>query len=282
MTSPSTTGLKAHVYTSASREFGRHGQTFSPTTATLVTGERDAVLIDAQFIPSEIDALGEMIEKTGKRLTSIYVTHAHLDHYLGLGQLHERFPGAKAVTTKAVLAAINETHDAQMGLWQAMFGDASAEATLMPAALDGDTIELEGEEVKVIEIGQGDIAPSTIVHFPSIDTVVAGDVAYNRIHPMLALGGPAEWKAWIASLDQIDALDPKTVIAGHKAPDASDDDVATIVEGTRDYIREFGEAVASSSDDKEVVETIKRKYPDYGNLTTLLFSARAAMSQGGA
>ena len=273
--------LQTHVFTAAAREFGRHGQTFSPTTSTLVTGESDAVLIDAQFIASEISALGDMIEQTGKRLTSIYVTHAHADHYLGLGQLQQRFPGARAVTTAPVLAAINETLDGQVKQWEAMFGDAVAEPSLLPAPLDGDVIDLVGQELRVIEVGQGDISPSTIVHVPSIDAVIAGDVAYNRIHLMLALSGPEQWQAWIESVDQIERLGPKTVVAGHKAPDAGDEDVATILDGTRAYIRDFRDAVAASANADEVVETMRAKYDDYGNLTTLIVSASAAFPRAG-
>jgi hypothetical protein len=58
----------------------------------------------------------------------------------------------------------------------------------------------------VIEVGQGDIAPSAVLHIPSLDAVVAGDVAYNQIHLMLALGRPAEWDKWIASIRIIVAL----------------------------------------------------------------------------
>jgi glyoxylase-like metal-dependent hydrolase (beta-lactamase superfamily II) len=275
---PSTTRLQTHVFTAAARDFGRHGQTFSPTTATLVTGQMEAVLIDAQFIESEIAALGDMIEQTGTRLTTIYVTHAHADHYLGIGQLQKRFPDAQPVTTPAVAAAITDTLDDQMTQWRAMFGDAVAEPTLLPSPLEGNTIDLEGQELRIVEVGQGDIAPSTVVHIPSIDTVVTGDVAYNRIHPMLALSGPKQWDAWIASIDQIQGLHPKTVVAGHKAPHASDDEPATILNGTRDYIRGFRDAVATSNSWQEVVEIVTANYPDYGNLTTLLVSARAAFA----
>jgi len=54
----------------------------------------------------------------------------------------------------------------------------------------GDRVE--GHELRVIEVGQGDIAPSAVLHIPSLDAIVAGDVAYNQIHQMLALGGSAE------------------------------------------------------------------------------------------
>jgi glyoxylase-like metal-dependent hydrolase (beta-lactamase superfamily II) len=268
--------LRTHVFTGATREFGRAGKTWSPTTSTLVAGETEAVLIDTQHIKFEVSALGDMIEQTGKRLTTIYITHGHLDHYLGLRQLLQRFPDARPVATASVVAEIKATMDEQDKQWQARFGDDVDKAGIVPEPLDGNVMELEGHELRVIET-QGDIAPNAIVHIPSIDTVIGGDVVYNRIHMMLALTGPAEWQAWIESIDRIAGLGAKTIIAGHKRPDASDDDLATILDGSRGYIRDFRDAVAASSTAEEVVEIMQAKYEDYGNLTTLEFSARAAL-----
>jgi glyoxylase-like metal-dependent hydrolase (beta-lactamase superfamily II) len=269
-------GLQTHVFTSAARAFGRHGQTFSPTTSTLVVGRTEVVLIDAQFIRDEVNALGDTIERIGKTLTTIYITHGHADHYFGIGQLLSRFPQARPVATAPVLAYIEASHDAQVEQWQAMFGDAVSAATVVPSPLDGHVIGLDDSELRVIEVGQGDIAPSTIVHIPSIDAVIAGDVVHNRIHLMLALGGLARWREWIDSIDRIAALGAKTIVAGHKQPDASDHDIATILDGSRRYIHDFRETVDASTTAKEVVETMKAKYADYGNLTTLMVSAKAA------
>jgi hypothetical protein len=72
----------------------------------------------------------------------------------------------------------------------------------------------------VIEVGQGDIAPSAVLRIPALDAVVAGDVADNQIHQMLALGGPAEWDKWIASIGMIERLHPRIFVAGHKKPEA--------------------------------------------------------------
>jgi glyoxylase-like metal-dependent hydrolase (beta-lactamase superfamily II) len=92
--------FQTHVYTSAARVIGGDpNRTFSPATSTLVTGDREAVLIDAQYTESEVSALGDMIEQTGKQLTSIFITHGHYDHYYGLGQLVARFPDARPVAT---------------------------------------------------------------------------------------------------------------------------------------------------------------------------------------
>src|SRR2546427_13047581 len=68
-------GLQALVYTSPMHEFDGGRGTFSPTTSTLIVGQREAVLIDAQFMASDVAALGDMIEDSGKELTAIYITH---------------------------------------------------------------------------------------------------------------------------------------------------------------------------------------------------------------
>ncbi|MBH0777923.1 MBL fold metallo-hydrolase [Nocardia bovistercoris] len=275
------TRLRTHVFVALAREVRGGPATFAPTTATLVTGEHEAVLIDTQFIDTEVAALGEFIENTGKRLTTIYITHAHADHYLGLDALTRRFPDARAATTAAVAAAIEATLDDQIRQWRDWFGPDITAPAVLPTALDGDVIDLEGHPLRVIEIGQGDIAPSTVVHIPSIDTVIAGDIAYNRIHPMLAFTGPDEWKSWIDSIDTIRQLAPRTVIAGHKAPGADDNDVDAILDGTRDYIRDFHDVVTKSTNADQVVAALTAKYPDYGNVTTLVVSARAAFASTG-
>jgi hypothetical protein len=142
-------------------------------------------------------------------------------------------------------------------------------------------IEIEGQELRILEVGQGDIPDSTVVHIPSIDTVIAGDVAYNKIHLMLALCSGEQMGRWIESLDAIERLRPKTVIAGHRELDADDSDIATVIGGTRCYIRDFRAAVKTSTSARELVDTLAERYPDYGNLTTLLTSARAHFPRAG-
>ena len=111
---------------------------------------------------------------------------------------------------------------------------------------------------------------ATVVHIPALDAVIVGDVGYHQIHQMLGLGGPAEWDAWIASVDAIERLKPRTVVVGHKIPGSSDDEVGEILDGTRAYIRDFAEAAKSPSTADEIVAAMTAKYPDRGNLTTLL------------
>ena len=76
---------------------------WSPITATLISGERDAVLVDALLTGDQAERLADRVEASGKNLTTVYVTHGHGDHWFGLGVLLRRFPTARAVATAAVL-----------------------------------------------------------------------------------------------------------------------------------------------------------------------------------
>ena len=227
---PSTDGqLRTHVFIAPMREFGSEGKHWSPCASTLVTGETEAVLTDTGHIKSDVSELGDMIEQTGKRLTTIFITHGHLDHFLEIGQLMKRFPDARPVAKAAVVADIQTSVADQEQQWQRRFGDDVDRTAVIPEPLESDVIDLEGHELRVVEVPQGDIAPSTVIHIPSIDTVIGGDVVYNRIHMMLALTGPEQWQKWIESIDLVESLGAKTVIAGHKQPDASDQDLDTIL-----------------------------------------------------
>lgn len=67
---------------------------WSPLATTLIYGERDAVLVDPPFTTDSAREMLAWVEKTGRVVTEIYITHGHGDHWLGAPVVHERFPDA--------------------------------------------------------------------------------------------------------------------------------------------------------------------------------------------
>jgi len=72
-------------------------------TVTLIYGDRDAVLVDTFLSAEQTRELVDWIAASGKNLTAVYVTHAHGDHFFGIGMLEERFPGARARTAAQIV-----------------------------------------------------------------------------------------------------------------------------------------------------------------------------------
>jgi glyoxylase-like metal-dependent hydrolase (beta-lactamase superfamily II) len=77
--------------------------------STLVAGEKDAILIDAQFDLADAHRLVAMILESKKNLTTVYVTHFHPDHYFGLAVIQQAFPRAKLVALPAAVDEIKQT-----------------------------------------------------------------------------------------------------------------------------------------------------------------------------
>jgi len=271
--------LQANVFIGPYLKFEQGGGTFAATTSTLVSGESDAVLIDAQHIRTDVADLAEFIARAGKKLTTIYVTHGHADHWYGAGDLLAKFPDARVVATAPVIEYINQSVEIEAQQWAAMFGDRVAKPTAVPETLDGLTIELEGHELQIVEVGQGDIQPSTVVHVPDLDAVVAGDVVYNQIHAMLGLSGPKGWERWLQSLDAIEKLSARMIVAGHRKPESSDYEANRMLDETRAYISDFADGAQRFDNAEELVKSMKSKYPVFGNRWTLHFSAQSWFSR---
>jgi glyoxylase-like metal-dependent hydrolase (beta-lactamase superfamily II) len=253
--------------------------TFSPTTATLVSGATEVVLIDALYLKDDVRDLGDLIERTGKKLTTIYITHDHADHYLGFGPLLERFPEAKAVALPHVVESMKQTMEQQIGEWRMLFGDTCIMAGPLPEPLEGETLYVDGSPLRIIEVKQADIHPTSIVHIPEIDVVVAGDSIYNEIHPMLGLSTPDEWQDWLETVDTVESLRPRMIVSGHRRPDGDDYAVETMIAQTRAYIEDFAAACEVAKDAEELVATMVEKYPHHGNVWTLQFSAGEAIAK---
>jgi glyoxylase-like metal-dependent hydrolase (beta-lactamase superfamily II) len=252
-------GARAH----AEAKLGVQVLTASPqgflVDSTLVTGEKDAVLIDGQFTLADAHRVVAAILDSRKTLTTVYVTHAHPDHYFGLVAIHQAFPGAKIVALPATIADIDRTWKQKLAQWGPMYGANLSTHPLVPTPLTGRTISLEGKALEIRGGVQGDAANSSYVWIPSIKTVVAGDIVYQGVHPWTAETDAQGRRVWRKTLDELAALHPAMVVAGHKDPKAADD--TSGIDLTRAYLEAFDEAVASSRSADEAEQKIKARYP---------------------
>jgi hypothetical protein len=108
---------------------------------------------------------------------------------------------------------------------------------------------------------------------PAIDVVVAGDAIYNEIHAMLGLSTPQQWHDWLDTVDIVENLRPKMIVAGHRRPDGDDYAVDAMISQTRSYIKDFAASFELAETADDLVAAMTEKYPHHGNLWTLEFSA---------
>ncbi len=242
--------------------------------SAIVSGEKDAVLIDGQLTLADAHRLVGALIDSKKNLTTIYVTHWHPDHYFGLVVVKQAFPKVKIVAQPATIADIKKTWAAKVKQWQPMFGDNLTTKPLIPTPLAGSSIMLEGQSLEVHGPVQGDAATSSYVWIPSIKTLVTGDIVYQGVYAWTAETTAESRQAWQKTLDELTALNPEIVVAGHKDPKLKDD--ATGIAATRAYLKDFDVAVAASKSAEELEAKVKAKYPKLAMDIVLHIGAGAA------
>ena len=252
---------------------------FQAMAATLIYGERDAVLVDAFLTVAQANALADWIASKGKNLTTIYITHGHGDHWFGGATLLERFPQAKLVATAGTVGVmrLNASPEALDGVWRPSFPGVIPEKLVIAEELKGYTIDLEGQQLIPVELGHTDTDKTTCLHVPSIGLVVAGDAVYNDVHLYLAESNPAKRQEWITALDKIDALKPRAVVAAHKRPERRD--LPENVGETRRYVRDFDRLVQTASSAQELYDEMLALYPNRVNPGWALWSSAQAQAK---
>src|ERR1700674_5280509 len=244
---------------------------FDPITSTLIFGEHDAVLVDAMMTVAEAEALADWVALHNRNLETIYITHAHFDHFYGLGILLDRFPGARAIATPKALNGIQMYLSFPVQrLARRMFPGQVPTKLVAPQPYEHETFTLEGHELRIIEQGRTDSPDSTSLHVPSIGLVVAGDVVYNQCHMYVGDTTPESRKNWIAALDRLAALNPTMVVAGHKKPGAPDS--PSTIQDTKRYLEDFDRLQKTAKSDQELFDQMTELYPHWiANQSWLMF-----------
>jgi glyoxylase-like metal-dependent hydrolase (beta-lactamase superfamily II) len=244
-------------------------------TSTLVSGAHEAVLIDAQFTLADAKNVVARIQASGKKLTTVYVTHSHPDHYFGFVAIKEAFPDAKLVALPATVAEIEKTWQDKVKQWQPLYKDGITDHPLVPEPLAGNSLELEGQKLEIVGGLQGDEAENSYVWIPSLSTVVTGDIVYDQVFPWTAETSPEARVAWQGTLDKLAALGAKAVVPGHQKPEQKQD--PKNLQFTQGYLKAYDTALASSKTPEQLQSKVKAQYPDAALDVILKIGSEAAL-----
>jgi glyoxylase-like metal-dependent hydrolase (beta-lactamase superfamily II) len=245
----------------------------------LVTGPREAVLIDGGFTLPDGRAVAEAIKATGKTLSTVYVSQSDPDYYFSLGPIKTAFPDAKILAAPATVAAIRSTMQKKLEIWGPKLGTNGPQSVAdlaLPEASDARSLAIDGDAIEIVD-AQG-LANRRYLWVPSLGAVLGGVLVFSGVHVWTAdTQTRAQRAAWLATLEEITARKPTVVVPGHMAPSATTD--ASAVAYTRGYLVAFEEELAKAADSAALVTAMTRRYPDAGMGVALDVGAKVATGE---
>jgi glyoxylase-like metal-dependent hydrolase (beta-lactamase superfamily II) len=255
--------LTVTTYTAADAGFA--------VTSHLIAGERDAILVDGQFLLGEAANVVEMVRRSGKNLKYVFVTHGHPDHFFGLEVLKEAFPDVRIIAPRSVIPDIRSYGPVAIERWKPVFKDQIPDSFITPEPTDERSLFIEGHAIQVISADAAESAHAVALWIPGIRAVITGDLAYNKVHLWLRENRP---DGWLAVLDRLEKLNPATVHPGHGAVGGPE-----MLAANREYIKAFVAATAAPATPAEAVAKLKARYPGYALPVIVEFSVSGRMGE---
>ena len=250
-------------------------QSIFPVSSEIVLGPTEALLIDAQFQRNDAQALVERLRASGRRLSAVYISHSDPDNYFGLDVITQAFPGVKVLASPETVSAIKASMDGKKAYWSPILKEQAPRHLVLPEVLAGDTLSVDGEEVKIVGLDGPDPANS-FVWIPSARTVAGGVQVFGQMHLWIADSQtPASRQRWQQTLARIQALQPDTVVPGHYLKPAP----LTLesVRFTADYLKQFEQQMAQVHSSAALSRAMRQRYSGLGGESSLDLSAKVIM-----
>lgn len=244
-------------------------------TATLVTGESDALLVDAGFTRADGHRLAAEILDSGKNLTTVFISHGDPDFYFGAEILADAFPDATFVATPLVIEHIQHSYEGKLQAWAALGANLPTRLVDLEP-LTGD-LTLEGHRFELK--GGAEALPDRHYLWQGEHRAVLGGVLlFQDEHVWVAdTPTPQDRAAWIAVLDEMAALDPELVVPGHCLPGTPAD--VSAISATRDYLLAFEEELGNAADGAALTEALVKRFPGNGMLIAAQIGAKVATGE---
>ena len=245
----------------------------------LLSGAKEALLIDGGFTLPDGRALAQAIKASGKTLGTIFVSQSDPDYYFSLGPIKAAFPDAKVIAAAATVDAIKASVQNKLDVWGPQLkenGPQKLADIVIPKAYTESSLSLEGVAVEIVETNA--LPNRRYLYVPSLEAVFGGILISSGVHVWTAdTGTPEQRAAWVTELEAIAKRKPKIVIPGHLGDGAPID--ASAITYTRDYLLAFEEELTRAEDSTAVINAMKKRYPTAGMDVALDFGAKVAKGE---
>lgn len=231
-------------------------------TSVLVTGDTEALVVDAAFTRADGHRIVAEVLDSGKRLTTVVITAGDPDFYFGAEVIADAFPEATFLAPADVIEHIAHSYEGKLKAW-AHIGPNLPTRLVDITPLTDSVLTVDGTSIEVRR-GSDQLGDRAWYLFePESRSLIGGVLLFEGLHVWTADSATPELRAeWVRVLDGLEALAPTFVVAGHRIAGAPTD--LTAITHTRDYLGFFEKTVTDAATAADAEASLLAAYPDAG------------------
>jgi len=194
-------GVRIHTLTAP--------EAFLANSTHIVETEHALVLVDGQFVVPYATAFRRYADSLGKPIERLYLSHAHVDHFFGVGAAFNDVPVYAAAATIDVL---REQGEAMRAEHAAQYGPLVPDHIVVPGhavALGIDAVD--GVKYEIDVISGAECETQLLITLPDLGVVIAQDLIYSAAHLYIT----ADTQRWTEVLHNLLGLGSSLFLAGH-------------------------------------------------------------------
>lgn len=226
----------------------------------IIETENTVVVIDVQILRRYAREVRQYVDRLGKPVERVIVTHVHPDHWFGT----EFFSDMPVYALPEVTRQIEEMGDWWIGLKRQQLGDQVTDKKVLPShALEEGTEAIDGVEFSFTKVTGAEATVMVNIELPQLKTLLAQDLVYNHVHLFIGeMHGPNRdihcFDGWTEVLKAAQEKDYELVLPGHGEPTDSSVFAELIA-----YLADSKQLLVEATGPDDLKRKVMERYPDY-------------------
>lgn len=242
-------------------------------TSTLIEGDKEVLLVNAQFSKSEALRIVADILDSGKILKTIFVSYGDPDFYFGLDVFKQYFPNVQIIATPETVKHIQDTQALKVAYWGPKMGANAPSQIIVPQAYTAKILKFENENIEIK--GKNEL---TYLWIPSAKAVVGGIPVSSGIHLWMAdTPTTKDRNEVVQALESIKSLKPNVVVPAHMKASAAEG--LNAVNFSIDYLKQYEKAAKVTKTSTALIQMMQKEYPTLSESSSLELGAKVVKGE---
>jgi Metallo-beta-lactamase superfamily len=235
----------------------------------MIEGPTAIVIFDGQLLLPYADEVASYVQRLGKPVDRIILSHAHTDHWSGLQVLTERFSDARVFALDGIADQLRARGQARLDSFRPIYGERIATKVTVPTETITEGVQrIDGitYDFKRFVDAESDLQLAALL--PEQKVLMAFDLVFSpNEHAFTVVD---HFDHWMIVLDQLEVFQGyDTITIGHDTPVHR-----SAIDSTITYIKRAREIHAASVDAETYSESLKAAFPDRKLASMVDFSAK--------